>query len=63
MPVFGVVAVAVGLLEIGVLVASLKLALGSMGGIVVWNGHEVVQFERYRACGLGLVAVWLWVRS
>ena len=63
MPVFSVVAVAVGLLGIGVLVASLKLARGSMGGDMVWDGREVVQFGKYRACGLGLAAVWLWVRS
>ena len=62
MPVFGVVAVAVSLLGIGVLVVALKLALGNIGGIM-WDGHEVVQFGKYRACGLGLAAVWLWVRS
>jgi len=61
MPVFGVVAVAVGSLGIGILVAALGLALGNMGGIIVWNGLEVLQFGKARAQGLG--AVWLWVRS
>jgi len=49
MPVFGVVAVAVGSLGIGILVAALGLALGNMGGIIVWNGLEVLQFGRARA--------------
>ncbi len=62
MAVFGVVAMAGGLLGIGILVASLKVTLGSVGGTMVWNGHKVV-FGKYRACGLGLSAVWLWVGS
>jgi len=49
MPVFGVVAVAVGSLGIGILVAALGLALGNMGGIIVWNGLEVLQFGKARA--------------
>ncbi len=65
MPVFSVVAVAVGWLGIGVLVVAVKLTLGYVGGVIVLDGHEVVRFGKYRACGLGLgpAAVWLRVRS
>ena len=49
MPVFCVVAMVVGWLGIGILVAALKLALGNMVGIVVGNGLKVVRVGKARA--------------
>jgi len=49
MSVFGVVAMAGGLLGIGILVASLKVTLGSVGGIMVWNIHDVMQVGKDRS--------------
>ncbi len=49
MSVFGVVAMAGGLLGIGILVESLKVTLGSVGGIMVWNIHDVMQVGKDRS--------------